>query len=128
MEHAENPIKSRQDKKICTMTENATSEILERLTKCGEGEYFRRSERKDHDSKFELWDSVWIMHNNQPIVGKVCEIDIIIRSQPHGGLLGSVKYKLSHVEIPTSKNFQEYFVEVEEDKCFSTKEELLNNL
>lgn len=110
------------------MTENATSEILERLTKCGEGEYFRRSERKDHDSKFELWDAVWIMYNNQPTMGKICEIVITIQPHPHGGNLGSVRYKLSHVEIPTSKNFQEYFVEVEEDKCFSTKEELLNNL
>lgn len=110
------------------MEKETTRELLERMEKIGENEYFRHSVSKDHDSKFELWDSVWIMYNNQPTIGKICEINIVIKPRPQGGLLGSVTYKLSHVEIPTSNNYQEYFVEVEEEKCFSTKEKLLESL
>ena len=110
------------------MKNGTTSEFVERMTKIGENEYFRRSVANDHDSKFELWDSVWVMYNNKPTTGKICEIKIVIKPHPQGGLLGTVSYKLSNVEIPTSKNYQEYFVEVEEEKCFSTKEELLESL
>ena len=110
------------------MNNDTTRKFLEKLNKIGEGEYFRRSVQKDHDSRFELWDAVWIMHDNQPTMGKICEIVITIQPHPHGGNLGSVRYKLSHVDSPTSKNYQEYFVEIEDEKCFPTKEELLKSL
>ena len=127
-ENAENPTKSRQNKNYHCMNKDTTRKVIERMNKIREGEYFRPSVRKDHDSVFELWDTVWVMYNNQPVSGKVCEINITIKPNPHGGKLGSVKYKLSQTEPPTSKNYQEYFVEIEEEKCFSTKEELINSL
>lgn len=109
------------------MAQETASQFVERMEKIGENDYFRRSVSKDHESKFELWDLVWIMYNNQPTTGKICEINIVIKPRPQGGLLGSVTYKLSREEISSSRNCKEHFVEVEEEKCFSTKEELLES-
>lgn len=110
------------------MSKESTREFIERMNKIGDGELFRPSIGKDHESKFELWDSVWVMFNNQPTNGRICEISIIIKPRPKGGSLGEVKYKLSQIETPTSKNYEEFFVEIEEEKCFPTKENLLENL
>ena len=106
----------------------STSEFNKRMNKIADGEFFRHSISKDHESKFELWDSVWVMFNNQPTKGRICEINIVIKPHPKGGPLGEVKYKLSQIETPTNKNYEEFFVEIEEEKCFPSKESLLENL
>ncbi|MBP5477562.1 MAG: hypothetical protein J6Y00_07775 [Paludibacteraceae bacterium] len=43
------------------MEKDTTRKFIERMNKIGEGEYFRPSVRKDHDSVFELWDMVYGM-------------------------------------------------------------------
>lgn len=107
------------------MEKESVSKFQERMRLMGEGEYFRKSVPQDHASRFELLDTVWVMKDNRPVSGIVCEIIVTIKPKPHGGKLGEVRYKLSDVSSLTSANYEDCFLEVDEAHCFESKDSLL---
>ena len=110
------------------MEKESTREFLERMSQIGEGKYFRKSVPQDHVSRFELLDTVWVMHDNKPISGIVCEIIITIKPHPYGGSLGDVRYKLSKSSVLTAENYKDYFLEVDENLCYPSKGSLLSSI
>ena len=94
------------------------------------GEFFRKSTEKDHQSRFELWDTVYVMHENKVVEARICEINIQIVPMPTTADLTRVKYRLTRLNTKevNSHNYTEFFAEVEEWACFASKEELLQSL
>ena len=109
---------------------NATKNFLDRMRKMEAGEFFRKSLSKDHATKFELWDTVYILHNNSIIDARICEINIKITPMPTTSQLTQVTYKLTRLECKeiNGRNYKDAFVEVNQDECYATKEELINSL
>lgn len=102
----------------------------EMADKLCDGEYFRKSKEKDHQSCFELWDTVYVMYENQVVEARICEINIQIVPMPTTTDLTRVKYRLTRLNRKevNSHNYTDFFAEVEEGACFASKEELLQSL
>ena len=100
---------------------------MERMAK---GEFFRKSTPDDHATKFELWDTVYILHDNSIIDARICEINIKIIPMPTTSKLTQVTYKLTRLECKeiNGNNYTNAFAEVKQDDCFATREELINAL
>lgn len=104
--------------------------FLENLQKAAEGRFFRKSKIEDHKSKFELWDTVYVMDDNKIVEARICEINIQIIPMPTTSKLTRVKYHLTKLRTDelNASNYAQSFLEVDESDCFASKDELIQNL
>lgn len=74
------------------------------------------------ETKFNVFDKVWSIYGNNIIEGKVVTIDINVFATNGSHVIDTtIKYKV---------NINKYIrpVEVDEDRLFRTKEDLINSL
>lgn len=104
--------------------------ILDNIEKINNGEFFRKSKAEDHNTKFELWDTVFVMHENQVVEARICEINIRIVPMPTTTHLTCVKYRFTHLSPKevNNRNYTDSFAEVDECACYASKEELIQSL
>ena len=85
-----------------------------------DNEYINEEDRvMTIETKYNIGDEVWLMHENMAITAEILEIDISVLNTKYRGLCTDVFFK---VKAP-------YFTrEIYESHLFPTKEELLKSL